>query len=185
MSAPEIGAGLMDLEPAMVTHPCWRLSSSRRSHRHWFQDNAVMPTCERCGTLIDREHKEVGPVCWEPEKRREIVTIQDRYAISTAAMRALGEWLAWPDSGRDGAREVTVQQTLSFLKGLPNKLGYSTPKPADPTSEAVERVKNILRGPDGEEYTDAGMEDAFFRWPVIERAIRAALATNAPEKVKG
>lgn len=40
----------------------------------------------------------------------------------------------------------------------------------------VQQVKDILRGPDGEEYTDHGMEDAFFRWPVIERAIAAALA---------
>jgi hypothetical protein len=37
--------------------------------------------------------------------------------------------------------------------------------------EAVSRVKEALRG----DYTDSGMEDAFFRWPVIERAILTAL----------
>lgn len=35
----------------------------------------------------------------------------------------------------------------------------------------VASVKEALRG----DYTGAGMEDAFFRWPVIERAIIAAL----------
>lgn len=44
-------------------------------------------------------------------------------------------------------------------------------------------VKDILRGPDGEEYTDAGMEDAFFRWPVIERAILTTLASRTPGMV--
>lgn len=38
----------------------------------------------------------------------------------------------------------------------------------------VQAVKNILRGSPGTEYTDAGMEDAFFRWPAIADAILAA-----------
>lgn len=39
----------------------------------------------------------------------------------------------------------------------------------------VEALKERLRsgGPDRDEWTDAGMEDAFFRWPVIERELRA------------
>lgn len=55
----------------------------------------------------------------------------------------------------------------------------SSPVPADASGEVglVGRVKDILRGPEGDDYTDAGMEDAFFRWPIIERALRAALST--------
>jgi hypothetical protein len=108
-------------------HPCHGLFSEtgdNLTHRHWFQANELMPTCERCGTPIGRDHKETGPVSWEPEKRREVVTLDHRYALSNAAMNALAEWLAWPDAGRDGPREVTVDQTLSFLRGLPNQLGY-------------------------------------------------------------
>ena len=39
----------------------------------------------------------------------------------------------------------------------------------------VEALKQRLRGKDGDEYTDRGMEDAFFRWPEIERELAAAL----------
>lgn len=51
----------------------------------------------------------------------------------------------------------------------------------------VERVKDELRGQPGDDYTDAGMEDAFFRWPVIERAILAALraSTGTPAEGEG
>ena len=59
---------------------------------------------------------------------------------------------------------------------------------AAPTVAGVGRlVKDILRGPDGEEYTDAGMEGAFFRWPIIERAINQALAAapSAPGSGEG
>lgn len=58
----------------ITEHPCHGLFSTagdRLTHRHWFRDNALMPTCERCGTPIDREHKEVGPVSWTPEYRGE------------------------------------------------------------------------------------------------------------------
>ncbi|WP_447724665.1 hypothetical protein [Sphingomonas koreensis] len=50
--------------------------------------------------------------------------------------------------------------------------------------ELIAQIKEALRGPEGEEYTDAGMEDAFFRWPAIERAISAALESRtAPTEV--
>jgi len=61
---------------------------------------------------------------------------------------------------------------------IPNLRQTSTPAiNATQTREAefIRTVKDDLRGPDGEEYTDSGMEYAFFRWPVVERAIRAAL----------
>ena len=60
----------------------------------------------------------------------------------------------------------------------------------DETTPAVlEALKDRLRGKDGEEYTDRGMEDAFFRWPVIERELRAALSPTPrqpePSKLAG
>ncbi|MBB4856978.1 hypothetical protein HNO88_000275 [Novosphingobium chloroacetimidivorans] len=57
------GAG----ERPISEHPChglFRTAGDKLSHRHWFQNNQLMPTCERCGTPIDREHNEVGPVSW-------------------------------------------------------------------------------------------------------------------------
>lgn len=53
--------------------------------------------------------------------------------------------------------------------------GWTTAPPEEQADDAVVRVKNELRG----DYTDAGMEDAFFRWPEIERAIGAALQSTA------
>jgi hypothetical protein len=41
----------------------------------------------------------------------------------------------------------------------------------DRMREVVERVKEAVRG----DYTEAGMEDAFFRWSVTERAIFEAI----------
>jgi hypothetical protein len=131
---PESAVEVIQADRDIREHPCHGLfatAGDKLSHRHWFQDDQLMPTCERCGTPIDRNHKEVGPICWEPEKRREVITVDHRYAISNAAMKALGEWLAWPDAARDGPREVTVEQTLSFLRGLPNRLGYGATQPAE------------------------------------------------------
>lgn len=142
-------AGVEPEGRAISDHPCHGLfttAGDRLTHRHWFQGGDLMPTCERCGTLIDRHHKEVGPVSWEPEKRKEIITSQDRYELSQAAMSALGEWLVWPDAGRDGPREVTVEQTLSFLRGLPNKLGYTHPAPASNTTSEGEVWRHKKRG---------------------------------------
>ncbi len=56
-------------QPPAETHPCWRDGYNRRAHRHWFRNSELQPTCERCGTSIDREHNEVGPVCWTPPKK--------------------------------------------------------------------------------------------------------------------
>lgn len=75
-------------------HPCWGIfatSPNKRSHRHWFANGKLMPTCERCGTEIDREHKEVGPVCWTPPVRlassavSEIARIIDPEAFKSVA----------------------------------------------------------------------------------------------------
>lgn len=56
----------------------------------------------------------------------------------------------------------------------------------DMGQDLVERVKTILRGPEGDDYTDSGMEDAFFRWPVIARAIEQSIAAlDRPATVEG
>ena len=58
----------------------------------------------------------------------------------------------------------------------------ASPKPTTVEASGMveQRVKDILRGPDGEGYTYRGMEDAFFRWPVISRAILEALSASSP-----
>jgi hypothetical protein len=53
-------------------HPChglFRTAGDKLSHRHWFWKDQLMPTCERCGTPIDRQHNVVGPVSWTPDAR--------------------------------------------------------------------------------------------------------------------
>lgn len=50
-----------------------------------------------------------------------------------------------------------------------------------PGEGAVRQIKDALRGTDGDEYTDAGMEDAFFRWPLIERALLAVLSPDTAQ----
>lgn len=52
--------------------------------------------------------------------------LPDDTIIAAAARQALGEWLAWPDAGRDGPREVTNERVKSWLSGLPNKLASLT-----------------------------------------------------------
>ncbi|MBB5709290.1 hypothetical protein [Sphingomonas xinjiangensis] len=61
----------------MNEHPCYGIFSTspdKRSHRHWFENGRLMPTCQRCGTPIDEKHKEVGPVSWEPPRLVERFT---------------------------------------------------------------------------------------------------------------
>lgn len=178
------------LDRPISEHPChgWFTSAGDRlTHRHWFQDGELMPTCERCGTGIDREHKETGPISWGPEKRREVITLADRHAISKAAMTALGEWLAWPDAGRDGPREVTVQQTLSFLRGLPNSLGYEARlSDADArVNEAVERARGLLIDPTRDQYLDAQIDDDWdhpFTYRDLATIVEAVAIRNEGQK---
>lgn len=53
---------------------------------------------------------------------------------------------------------------------------------APQAQSVVEALKSRLRGEVGEEYTDAGMQDAFFRWPIVERELLAALSQQPDER---
>ncbi len=152
----------MDDARVLSEHPCHGLfatAGDRLTHRHWFQDDKLMPTCERCGTPIDRDHKETGPVSWEPEKRREIVTLQDRYALSRAAMTAAGE---------AQGRAATVEETLSFLRNLSGR-DIGVHEAATDIVEARERLGYAV----------------YDRRDLWERLTLALAATPAPSTVSG
>lgn len=48
----------------ITSHICYSRFSKKPSHRHHWKRDTLQPDCERCGTLIDREHNEVGPLQW-------------------------------------------------------------------------------------------------------------------------
>lgn len=52
------------VERDITSHICYSRFSKRPSHRHHWKRDTLQPDCERCGTLIDREHNEVGPLQW-------------------------------------------------------------------------------------------------------------------------
>ncbi|AYJ87628.1 hypothetical protein D3Y57_19015 [Sphingomonas paeninsulae] len=79
-----------------------------------------------------------------------------------------------PDFG-EAASDYAAQFTIR-TPPIDHGPGESSGGAEGDVGTTVQRVKDILRGPDGEEYTDSGMENAFFRWPTIARAIAAALS---------
>lgn len=90
-------------------HPCYWSLSGKLGHRRPWNDVDPAP-CERCGTLIDKQHKEVGPVQWptQPEGEDALVDlIRDQmmsgdYPVSeweiqfAAKIRALPEFAKEP-----------------------------------------------------------------------------------------
>jgi hypothetical protein len=59
----------------------------------------------------------------------------------------------------------------------------ATPDASSGREALVDQVKEILKTE--HEYTDFGMEDAFFRWPEVERVIHQALAARPAAKPEG
>lgn len=69
----------------------------------------------------------------------------DDAAVAATARQALGEWLAWPDAGRDGPRVVDNAHVISWLGGVPSRLASRVP-PISP--ELVERIAAAISDAD-------------------------------------
>jgi len=114
-------------ERPISEHPCWWAGIQKIGHRHHFIGSKLQPDCERCGTEIGKDGKqsEGAPLLWRNERlerQRAHAALHTDEAIAAAARQALGEWLAWPDAGRDGPREVDNEKVRSWLSGLPTTL---------------------------------------------------------------
>lgn len=79
--------------------------------------------------------------------------------IAAAARQSLGEWLAWPDAGRDGPREVTNEQVKSWLSGLPNKIASLTNEAAS-HRQAYSLPRDVGMHPDIEGHIADAVRDA-------------------------
>lgn len=108
---------------------------------------------------------------WELEQgKSRNPTVRAVWGLS----KALGVSPAWL-LGLDPSQSAIDPLALEIAALIERRIKGTTRIAHQPDSALAEAVKDILRGPEGEEYTDAGMEDAFFRWPEIERAIITAL----------
>jgi hypothetical protein len=99
-------------------------------------------------------------------------------------------WTAGRGAGSSATYDTKKRLRDESLSSLAAFAAAPTPQPASASDrrEAIARglipaLKDALRGKDKEEeyFTDAGMDDAFFRWPVIERELRAILAALTPD----
>ena len=133
MTTPDEAQALLPVTPErpLSEHPCWWPTLEKIGHRHHFWNDELQPDCERCGTQIDSNHKQVdgAPLLWRNERLERLLAHRAAHtdkAIAALARQSLGEWLAWPDAPRDGPREVDNEQVRSWLSGLPNKLASLT-----------------------------------------------------------
>lgn len=102
-------------ERSIEDHQCWRPRLGRLSHRHWMRDGKLMPTCERCGTPIDREHKETGPVSWVPIKTQRAATLHTPPPVATATAVDAG-WQPIETAPRDKSHFLGWDEANGFYE---------------------------------------------------------------------
>lgn len=165
------------------------IAGDREERNHRFLEEAL-ELVQACGCTASEAHQLVDYTFDRPvgELHQEVggvmVTLAALCLANDADMHAAG----WVELNRIWGK-VEAIRAKQAAKPKHSPLPEHTHPPKQPTdadvADVISTVKYHLRGVPGEEYTDRGMEDAFFRWPIIERAIRAALtATEGPTRTQ-